>query len=129
MSHQIKSKHFITTHAVRRFAERVLKQDIKTTEQLEKLRLYIADMIESLHPNHTSADKCVLTCKDYDCRIVKEDGRVVTIKGIQDADEDPDFDEKTKSRSQNRKFMMERRIYKNGKKIKRPRTENYSGKN
>ena len=86
-------------------------------------------MLETLHPHHKKADRCILTCKDYDCKIVKEDGRVVTIKSIQDADEDPDYNEKRQDRVQNRKFMSESRIYKSGKKIKRPNKENYNGRN
>ena len=73
----------ITLHACERFAERAMclpKGTRLNRAQSTPIAQRIISLLEEYHPIHDGIDAGSFTIKDQEIIIVKEDGRVVTVK-------------------------------------------------
>ncbi len=70
----------VSRHAADRYCERVMELDIRglTDEQFEGIAKKIIGELSKHHPDHEVIASGVFGIDDY--KVVKEDGRVVTVK-------------------------------------------------
>ena len=75
-------KPIVTRHAADRFVERVMEMDIKelSPEQHEAISDKIVVMLNKYYPEHHLLKSATFPIKEHDCRIVKEDDKIITIK-------------------------------------------------
>ena len=108
----------ITNHAVDRFAERIMRQEIRDLKHKEQIREYMVRLIEESHPSHNFVTRGSLVIKEYEVAFIKEDNRIITTQYCT-LQEDPNYVEKHRRRKQNRKELYERKNYFRGKAVTR----------
>lgn len=72
----------VTRHAADRFAERVMGLHIKelTEEQFNLVSEKLIVLLHEAYPNHMDLQSGTFPIKEHECRIVKEDQRIITVK-------------------------------------------------